>query len=361
MDFWQGKKVFLTGHTGFKGGWLALWLQSLGTDLIGFSLPPLTTPSLFEIAQVEKGMTSIIGDITDLDLLQKTLKKYQPEILIHMAAQPLVRYAYQNPVTTYATNVMGTVNILEAARLNDSIKVIINVTSDKCYENKEIARGYCETDKLGGYDPYSNSKACAELVTQAYSNSYFRDRAIGIATVRAGNVIGGGDWGKERLVPDIVNACTKQQDILLRCPQAVRPWQHVLEALNGYLMLAERLYESPRHYSGSWNFGPNEKDIKSVSWMATKIIQLWKNQPIKCLPDENTHPYESMLLKLDSTKAKTKLGWKPQWGTDQALSKTVEWYQMHEEGENMKDKTMSQIKEFIYEMLYPTPDTIAVV
>jgi CDP-glucose 4,6-dehydratase len=358
MEFWREKRVLLTGHTGFKGSWLALWLQSLGVNLVGFSLTPPTTPNLFEIAQIEKGMTSIIGNIGDLGLLQKILKKYQPEILIHMAAQSLVRYSYQEPVKTYATNVMGSVNLLEAVRLNDSVKVLINVTSDKCYANQEMTRGYCETDNLGGHDPYSNSKACAELVTQAYRDSYFREREIGIATVRAGNVIGGGDWGKDRLVPDIIYACINQETILLRYPDALRPWQHVLEALNGYLMLAERLYESPASYSGSWNFGPNEED-KSVSWVVNKINQLWKNQSINWILDENSHLPESELLRLDSTKARINLKWKPRWRIEQALNKTVEWYQAYAAKENMRDKTLLQIKAFIQHMAYSVPNAIA--
>ena len=346
MKFWQGKKVLLTGHTGFKGSWLALWLQSVGTNLIGFSLVPPTTPSLFEIARVKEGMTHIIGDIGDLHFLQKTLKKYQPEIIIHMAAQSLVRYSYQQPITTYASNVMGTVNLLEAVRLSNSVKVIINVTSDKCYANKEIARGYCETDRLGGYDPYSNSKACAELVTQAYYDSYFKSTDIGVATVRAGNVIGGGDWGKDRLVPDIIKASINQETVLLRYPNALRPWQHVLEPLNGYLMLGERLYESPLQYSGSWNFGPNEEEMKPVRWIADNIMQRWQGRAVKWLLDENSHPYESGLLKLDATKARTDLGWKLQWGIESALDKTVEWYQAYEKGKDMRDRTISHINAF---------------
>ncbi len=275
MEFWRERRVLLTGHTGFKGSWLSLWLQSLGANLVGFSLLPPTLPNLFEIAQVEKGMDSIIGDIQDFSLLQKTINYHQPEIVIHMAAQSLVRYSYQEPLKTYTTNVMGTANLLEAVRLNDSVQVVVNVTSDKCYENKEIDRGYRETDRLGGYEPYSNSKACAELVTQAYKDSYFKNKGMGIATVRAGNVIGGGDWAKDRLVPDVINACLNQQAIYLRYPNALRPWQHVLDVLAGYLVLAQRLYELPAQYSGSWNFGPDDENIKSVSWITDEIIRYW--------------------------------------------------------------------------------------
>jgi CDP-glucose 4,6-dehydratase len=346
MEFWQSKKVLLTGHTGFKGSWLSLWLQSLGANLIGFSLPPPTHPNLFELAQVEKGMTSIIGDIRNFNFIQETVKQYQPEIVIHMAAQPLVRYGYQKPLETYETNVMGTVNVLEAVRVSDSVKVVMNVTSDKCYENKESARGYSETDRLGGADPYSNSKACSELVTQAYSDSYFKNKGIGIATARAGNVIGGGDWGSDRLVPDIINACMNQGVLLLRYPNALRPWQHVLEPLNGYLILTERLYKYPHQYSGSWNFGPKEEEIKSVSWIAAEFMKAWKSQGKWCL-DESDCLHESLSLKLDSTKANKNLKWQSQWKIEQALNKTIEWYQSYEKKENMYEKTLLQIGEFI--------------
>lgn len=346
MAFWQGKRVLLTGHTGFKGAWLSLWLQSLGAELLGFSLPPSTAPNLFQIAQLEKGMTSILGDLSDFNLLSKLLKKYQPEIIIHMAAQSLVRYSYDYPLQTYASNVMGTVNMLEVVRLSDSVKAVINVTSDKCYENKEISRGYCETDNLGGNDPYSSSKACAELITQAYSRAYLQNQGIGIASVRAGNVIGGGDWAKDRLVPDIIDACIKQKTVLLRYPNALRPWQHVLDALHGYLLLAQHLYELPASYSGSWNFGSNEKADKSVAWLAQRIIQHWKS-PINIIIDNKTHHYEAGLLKLDSSKARTRLKWEPRWDIEKALEKTVSWYQAYQANENIRDETLLQISEFI--------------
>ncbi|MCZ6914050.1 MAG: CDP-glucose 4,6-dehydratase [Rickettsia endosymbiont of Ixodes persulcatus] len=358
MEFWQGKKVLLTGHTGFKGSWLSLWLQALGADLIGFSLSPPTLPNLFEIARVKKEMISVTGDIRDFSLLENTLKQYQPEIVIHMAAQSLVRYSYQEPLKTYATNVMGTANLLEAIRLKDLAKVVVNVTSDKCYENKEMARGYCETDRLGGYDPYSNSKACAELVTQAYRDSYFASKGIGIATVRAGNVIGGGDWAKDRLVPDVINACINQKTLLLRYPNALRPWQHVLEPLHGYLILAKHLYQSPEHYSGSWNFGPNEEDIKSVSWMVDSIMQRWPTKTNWQLA-ENSQPHESTLLTLDSTKAKLNLAWKPQWGIEQAVNKTVECYQVYcKKADEMKAKMLLQINEFMQDNSFRQSETL---
>lgn len=363
MEFWRGKKVFLTGHTGFKGSWLSLWLQSLGANLLGFSLAAPTTPNLFEIAEVEKGMDSVIGDIRDVDLLQKKINHYQPEIVIHMAAQSLVRYSYQEPLKTYASNVMGTVNLLEAVRLSNSVKVVLNVTSDKCYENKERARGYCETDRLGGHDPYSNSKACAELVTQAYSDCYFKREGVGIATARAGNVIGGGDWAKDRLVPDIIHACVQQERVVLRYPHALRPWQHVLEPLNAYLSLSEQLYHAPEHYSGSWNFGPHEQDVKSVRWIADRIMESWQHDSPRshsaehssgpsteekwCVDEKNSHPYEAILLKLNSSKARKNLAWKSQWGIEKALNKTLEWYHACEKKENMREKTLDQITEFV--------------
>lgn len=358
MEFWQGKCVLLTGHTGFKGSWLSLWLQSLGAKLIGFALEPPTIPSLFKILALEKKMTSIIANIQDFNLLKKTIAQYQPEIIIHMAAQALVRTSYQKPQETYASNVMGTVNLLEAVRLSHSVKVVINVSSDKCYENKESIRGYRETDSLGGYDPYSNSKACAELVTQAYRDSYFTNKGVGVATVRAGNVIGGGDWAKDRLIPDIINACINQKTILLRYPNALRPWQHVLEPLHGYLILAERLYQSPDRYSGSWNFGPNEEEVKSVSWMVDSIIKRWPTQT-SWQSVENSQPHESTLLKLDSTKAKLKLAWKPQWGIEQALNKTVECYQVYcEKADDMKAKMLLQINDFMQDNFFQQSKTL---
>lgn len=343
--FWQGKKVLLTGHTGFKGAWLSLWLQSLGVNLIGFSLAPPTTPSLFEITQLSKGMTSILANIEDFSALLHTIKKYQPEIVIHMAAQSLVRFSYEEPLKTYATNVMGTVNLLEAIRISDSVKIVVNVTSDKCYENNKMTHGYCEADRLGGYDPYSNSKACSELVTQAYKDSYFKNKGIGIATARAGNVIGGGDWAKDRLIPDVINACINNKPVLLRYPNALRPWQHVLQALQGYLLLAERLYLSPDVYAENWNFGPNRENIKSVSWVTDYLIKMCNNQ-IRWVKDERKYPFEASILQLDCTKAKKRLNWNPIWNLEIELEKTVAWFQANQAGENMYDKTISQINQF---------------
>ncbi len=350
--FWQGKKVLLTGHTGFKGSWLSLWLQSLGANCIGFSLAPHTQPSLFEIAQLNTGMVSILGDIRDLELLKKIFKQYQPEIVIHMAAQALVRYSYQEPLETYMVNVMGTINLFEAARLTDSVRAIANVTSDKCYENKDFKQIFTEEDKLGAGDPYSNSKACSELVTQAYYQSYFKTKNIGMASMRAGNVVGGGDWAKDRIVPDIINACIKEENLFLRYPNALRPWQHVLEPLSAYLLLIQRLYELPE-YSGAWNFGPDEYDTKTVSWITDYIISYLKS-PIKWFLNEKESPYESSHLKLDSSKAKANLGWMPCWSIEKCLDKAISWYQAYQRNEDMFKISLSQIKEFMkdYQKIY---------
>lgn len=345
MKFWKGKTVLLTGHTGFKGSWLSLWLQSLGVNLIGYSLAPATVPNLFEIAQLHKGMINIISDIRDYESLQAVIRKYQPEIIIHMAAQALVRHSYQAPLETYSTNIMGTINLLEATRLTESVRAVVNVTSDKCYQNQELDRGYHEKDGLGGFDPYSSSKACSELITQAYSYSYLKNREINIATARAGNVIGGGDWGKDRLIPDVVNACIKQQNISLRYPNALRPWQHVLEPLNAYLILAKQLYKSPPSFTQAWNFGPNEDQAKNVSWVTDTIINYWGSK-IKWIQDAGEASYETNLLRLNSAKANQSLGWKSRWSIETALEKTVEWYQSYFKEENMQKITFAQIYEF---------------
>jgi len=345
MKFWHGKNVLVTGHTGFKGSWLSLWLQSLGANCVGFSLEPPTQPNIFDVIQISGKMQSIIGDIRDFELLQLTLQKYQPEIIIHMAAQPLVNFSYREPLITYSTNITGTIHLLEAARLTDSVKVIVNITSDKCYQNQELDRGYHEEDSLGGYDPYSSSKACSELVTQAYSYSYLKNKGINVATARAGNVIGGGDWGQNRLVPDVVNACVKQQNISLRYPNALRPWQHVLEPLHGYLTLAKQLYESSPSYTQAWNFGPSEDQDKTVSWLTDALINYW-GSGIKWIPNSSELKHETNLLRLNSTKAERFLGWKSQWNIETALAKTVEWYQSYFKEENMQNISLEQIDEF---------------
>lgn len=345
-EFWRNKNVLITGHTGFKGSWLSLWLQELHANVIGLSLEPPSTPNLFSAADVASNMISIIGDVRDFHLVKTALANHQPEIIIHMAAQSLVRYSYQNPIETYATNVMGTVNLLEAARQTATAKAIINVTSDKCYENKEWLWGYREHDVLGGHDPYSNSKACAELVTAAFRNSYGKaETACGIASVRAGNVIGGGDWAQDRLIPDVMRGIFNRDDIILRYPHALRPWQHVLDPLHGYLQLAEQVYANPAEFAEAWNFGPNEQDVKSVGWVVDTILTLWdKNLSWKL--DQAAKPHEATYLKLDSAKAKSKLGWKPRWNLEKALQETVGWYRAYQSEQNMRDKTRSQINEY---------------
>ncbi len=344
--FWQEKTVFITGHTGFKGSWLSLWLQQLGAKVVGFSLPPPTTPNLFTIANVSDGMTSLMGNICDYPLLKAALLEHSPDIVIHMAAQSLVRYSYQEPIETYATNVMGTVHLLEAVKQTDSVKAVVNVTTDKCYDNQEWWWGYRETDRLGGCDPYSSSKACSELVTSAYHHAFYQSQKIAIASARAGNVIGGGDWALDRLIPDMIRAAMDKRSVKIRYPEAKRPWQHVLEPLYGYLLLAEHLYHSPLQYSGAWNFGPNEHDVKSVRWVAdfiTKQLSHTKGWEL----DTHPHHHESLLLMLDCAKAKTKLHWQPQWSIEKALEETMYWYQAYYSNQCMRDVTLLQMTQFL--------------
>ncbi|HSW70211.1 MAG TPA: CDP-glucose 4,6-dehydratase [Gammaproteobacteria bacterium] len=347
--FWQDKKVFITGHTGFKGGWLSLWLHSLNAKVTGFALPPPTEPSLFSLANIENKLTSITGDIRDFSAVKQAMLDCQPDIIFHMAAQPIVRYSYHNPIETYATNVMGTVNVLEAARQTGFCKAFVNITSDKCYENKEWHWGYREEDRLGGHDPYSNSKACAELVTSAFRNSYCQSAsqqfACGIASVRAGNVIGGGDWAEDRLIPDVMRGIFKNSPITLRYPQALRPWQHVLEPLLGYLQLAEKLFSDPHQYAEAWNFGPNEQDVRPVGWVVNYLLKLW-DEKLSWHQDPNTNPHEASLLKLESAKAKKELRWHPRWNLEKALEITLDWYRSYHAGHDMYEKTLSQIYHY---------------
>ena len=348
--FWQGKKVLLTGHTGFKGSWLSLWLQSLGANVVGYALAPPTNPSLFEAAQVAKGMISIMGDIRDLDKLQAVFIQQQPEIVIHMAAQPLVRYSYVNPVETYSTNVMGSVHLLEAARHTPSVRAIINVTTDKCYENKEWPWGYRENEPMGGFDPYSNSKGCAELVTAAYRNSYFNpehydSHGVAVASARAGNVIGGGDWAEDRLIPDIMRAITNGEAVNIRNPHAIRPWQHVLEPLSGYLVLAQKLVEEGAGYAEGWNFGPNDQDAKPVQWIVEHLTQNWGNNASWSV-DSGNHPHEAHYLKLDCSKAKSRLNWQPRWHLAEALEHIISWQKQYQQGADIKAVTLAQINEY---------------
>ncbi|TAN70235.1 MAG: CDP-glucose 4,6-dehydratase [Methylobacter sp.] len=343
-NFWRNKRVLLTGHTGFKGSWLSLWLQDMGAQVVGYALAPPTNPSLFEIAGVGSGMTSIIGDIRDLTRLREVFAEHRPEIVIHMAAQPLVRYSYAEPVETYSTNVMGTVNLLEAARNTVSVRAVVNVTTDKCYENREWLWGCRENEAMGGFDPYSSSKGCAELVTAAYRRSFFEPAGIALASARAGNVIGGGDWAEDRLIPDFLRAIDAGATLKIRSPQSTRPWQHVLEPLSGYLQLAEYLFMQGETFAEGWNFGPNDEDARPVRWIVERLAQMHPGVNWEC--DEAPQPHEAHYLKLDSSKAKSRLGWQARWRLQTALQKTLEWHQAWRNGEAMQALTLSQIAQY---------------
>jgi len=348
--FWKGRRVLLTGHTGFKGSWLSLWLQSMGAQVTGYALDAPTNPSLFEVAEVAKGMTSIVGDIRDLEHMRKVFGDCKPEIVIHMAAQALVRYSYVEPVETYSTNVMGTVNLLEAARSTKSVKAVVNVTSDKCYENREWVWGYRENEAMGGFDPYSSSKGCAELVSAAYRNSYFhpdkyQTHGVALASGRAGNVIGGGDWAEDRLIPDIVRAIAQGKPVNIRNPHAIRPWQHVLEPLSGYLVLAQKLFEEGTSYAEGWNFGPNDEDAKPVEWIVDKLTRTW-GEGASWVLDGGNHPHEAHYLKLDCSKAKTLLDWHPRWHLEDALGAIIEWQRAYRDGKDMHELTLRQINAY---------------
>ena len=345
LSFWQSKRIFLTGHTGFKGSWLSLWLQSMGADVFGLALAPPTSPSLFTVADVGSGMSSTIGDIRNYSVVLDSMRNCRPDLIIHMAAQPLVRASYINPVETYSTNVMGTVHVLEAARHIGTAKAIVNVTSDKCYENKEWIWGYREDESMGGHDPYSNSKGCSELVTSAYRHSYFEGSGIQIATARAGNVIGGGDWATDRLVHDIIRAFEKSKSVVIRNPRAIRPWQHVLEPLSGYLLLAERLYEYGPPFTGGWNFGPNENDTQSVEWILEQLAIEWGTNT-SWLHDESHQVHEATQLKLDISKAKAKLGWQPRWNLSEALKGVAEWHKHWLAYQEARSKCLDQINSY---------------
>ena len=349
-EFWSGKRVFITGHTGFKGSWLCLWLQSLGSHVKGYSLEPPTTPALFNEASVDDEMESEIGDIRDLASVTKSMVTFNPDVLIHMAAQPLVRLSYSNPVETYSTNVMGTVHVLEAARECSNLRSIVIVTTDKCYENKEWEWGYRENESMGGYDPYSNSKGCVELVTSAYRQSFFSDaNGPQLASARAGNVIGGGDWAVDRLIPDAIKAFEKKQPVIVRNPQAIRPWQHVLEPISGYLILAEQLYKNTHSFAEGWNFGPKDEDARSVEWILNKMTQLWGEEASWQL-DIKSHPHEANYLKLDISKAKNKLNWQPTWGLSYTLEKIIQWQKNWLLGGKNKDYCLKEINDYITSM-----------
>ena len=345
--FWTDKRVFLTGHTGFKGSWLSLMLQNLGAKVTGYSLAPSTDPSLFEVADVVNGMTSIVGDICDLPTLQCTMGAARPDIVIHMAAQPLVRQSYAEPVETYATNVMGTVNVLESVRHTSCVKAVLVITTDKCYENREWVWGYRENDALGGFDPYSSSKACSEIVSSAYRSSYFTDKKVRLATARAGNVIGGGDWSQDRLIPDLIRSFVNKETAFIRNPNSIRPWQHVFEPLRGYIMLAERLYMAENEeYSRAWNFGPTDHDCKTVDWIASKMSSLWGDNA-SWTSGSSSELHEAKNLKLDTSLVTSKLGWTPIFSLEQGLMHLIEWNKEYLKSQNARDISVSQVRKYM--------------
>lgn len=347
--FWIGRRVLVTGHTGFKGGWLCLWLQRMGAEVTGYALEPPTQPNLFESARVGEGMCSILGDVRDFDALWATVRRCQPEIIFHLAAQPLVMPAYRQPLETYAINVLGTVHLLEAVRRTAGVRAVVNVTSDKCYENREWSRGYQEDEPMGGYDPYSSSKGCAELVTSAYRRSFFaktsNQSGVALASARAGNVIGGGDWAEDRLIPDVIRSFRAGQPVTLRCPDAVRPWQHVLEPLSGYLSLAEQLWKDGPAFAEGWNFGPHDDDAWPVRRLVERLVTLWGGGA-RWHRDDNLHPHEARYLKLNCAKAAAKLGWRPRWSLDRALTETIAWYRAAQSGEDMYQFSLAQIARY---------------
>lgn len=355
-SFWKNKKVFITGHTGFKGSWLTLWLYALGADVTGYALHPPTCPNLFELCRMDSLVSTYYADIRDKEQLSAAIHQTNPDIVIHMAAQPLVRASYLRPVETYEINVMGTIHLLDAIRelifhkKNSKIKAILNVTTDKCYENKEWPWGYRENDVLGGLDPYSNSKACSEMVTSAYVHSFFNpneyaQHGVAIATARAGNVIGGGDWAEDRLVPDFIRTILSKGTISIRYPYAIRPWQHVLDPLSGYLLLIQHLYEKGADYAGGWNFGPNNDQVRSVEWMAQTICKKWGDQ-VSYEIDQGKHPHEAQFLKLDCSKAQAQLGWYPKWNVEQAIDKIIEWTKAYQTNQNVRMIGFKQIMEY---------------
>jgi len=350
-NFWKDKSVLITGNTGFKGSWLCLWLENVGSNVIGFSKDMPTKPCFFEDAKVEKDMELIVGDVRNYNEFERVVKKHEPEIIIHMAAQSIVQTSYQNPIETYSTNVMGTVNLLEITRKTKIPKIIVNVTSDKCYKNFDQTKPFTESDPMGGFDPYSSSKGCAELITESYRNSFFNleefeKHKIAIATVRAGNIIGGGDWSPYRLIPDIIRGIIKKQEIKIRNQNAIRHWQHVFDPLNGYLMLAEKLWDNGLEFSSGWNFGPTNEEGKNVLWILEKFNEFGTNK-ITWKKDEMISNYESNYLTLDSQKAIQELNWKSKLSLEESIKLTIEWYQLFLNKEDMKEKSLEQIKNFM--------------
>lgn len=363
--FWDGKRVLVTGHTGFKGSWLCLLLHNLGAEICGYALTPPTEPSLFNLARIDEFIEHNVADIRDYEKLTVVMSDFKPEIVIHMAAQPLVRESYVKPLETYEINVMGTANLLEAVRHCSSVRSVVVVTTDKCYQNNEWAWGYREGDRLGGFDPYSNSKACAELVVSAYRQSFFQatsnnsNSSSSIATARAGNVIGGGDWAKDRLIPDILRAIEAGEPVRIRNPYAIRPWEHVLEPLAGYLLLAENLYNHGDKFAEAWNFGPGDEDAKPVEWIVERMCRLWNDSSsskdaespgavtASYHIDSGEHPHEAHYLKLDCSKARQDLGWYPCWNLAGALEKIIEWHRAYIKGRNVREICFGQIEEFL--------------
>lgn len=352
---YKNKKVLITGHTGFKGTWLSLWFTRLGAKVIGYSLEPPTEPNLFESIGLEDKIIHIIGDVRDEKHLISAFEKYQPEFIFHLAAQAIVRRSYYEPKLTYETNVMGTVNVLEALRRMRSVRVCIIVTSDKCYENREWIYGYRETDPVGGYDPYSSSKGCAELVTSAYRKSFFNPKDYGethnvaLSSVRAGNVIGGGDWGEDRIIPDCMRALSKGETIVIRNPSAIRPWQYVLEPLSGYLLLGTLMCKDGTRYSDAWNFGPNDESIITVEELVKLVIKHWGTGSYKI--DTSTHPHEAGFLKLDISKARSLLGWRPIYDVHEAVERTINWYKNFYNGiRELYENTVKEIREYASRM-----------
>lgn len=349
--FWKNRRVFITGHTGFKGSWLCLWLHSLGATVSGYALKPPTEPSLFDLCKIDQLVQSTIADVRNGEFLTKAMRAAEPDIVIHMAAQPLVRDSYKVPVETYAINVMGTVNLFEAVRNCKSVRAVINVTTDKVYENREWVWGYRENETLGGYDPYSNSKACSELATLAYRSSYFnpddyKSHGVGVASARAGNVIGGGDWATDRLIPDCIRAILRKEKVMIRNPHAIRPWQHVLEPLSGYLMLAQKLFESGSQYAESWNFGPDEGDARPVEWLVKNLCEKW-GADASYVIDQGAHPHEANYLKLDCAKAKARLGWQPRWNLELTIDRIIEWTRAYKKQNNEREICLKQIEEYL--------------
>lgn len=354
MNFWKGKRVFITGHTGFKGAWLALWLKKLGANVTGFSLAA-EEQSLFTYADIDSEVNSIIGDIRDLSALTNALHDSGAEVVFHLAAQALVRPSYNDPVTTLSTNIMGTAHLFEAVRKCEKVQAVVNVTSDKCYENREEIWGYREHDPMGGYDPYSASKGCSELITSAYQRSFFfghEDNVVALASARAGNVIGGGDWAAERLVPDIIRSFMARQEVVIRSPKAIRPWQHVCEPLWGYLLLAEKLCAKGQDFVGGWNFGPEQQDARDVAWISNRLVEQWPEHVPGWRTDSAAHPHEAHYLKLDNTKARTYLGWQPTLDLSTALGWTIDWYYRWHQGDDMKIYTEQQINDYIKRVGY---------